>query len=212
MHLAHEEELLRSDVVANRSMNRTRPLTGRDSYRTALAFDIVAHQPATWLDLCCGSGKALIDAAALLPGTAITGLDLVDQFTTATAATVDLVAAPVSAWQPEHRYDLITCVHGMHYIGDKLGTLTRAVQWLAPKGVFVANFDATAVRDRDGNPLNVTKALRAADFDYNARTRRIRKIGPDTTPFPWRYLGADKSAGPNYTGQPAVDSYYGSHG
>jgi hypothetical protein len=24
----------------------------------------------------------------------------------------------------------------------------------------------------------------------------------------YRYVGADDSAGPNYTGQPAVDSYY----
>ena len=26
--------------------------------------------------------------------------------------------------------------------------------------------------------------------------------------LPYRYLGADDQAGPNYTGQPAVDSYY----
>ena len=26
--------------------------------------------------------------------------------------------------------------------------------------------------------------------------------------LPYRYLGADDRAGPNYTGQPAVDSYY----
>ncbi|MBE1462671.1 trans-aconitate methyltransferase [Kibdelosporangium phytohabitans] len=123
-----------------------------------------------------------------------------------------LIAAPVSAWQPEDRYDLITCVHGLHYIGDKLGTLTRVAQWLAPDGVFVANFDADAVRDSDGSPLNITKALRTAGFDYNARTRRIRKHGPRTTPFPWKYLGADKSAGPSYTGQPAVHSYYGTQG
>jgi len=26
--------------------------------------------------------------------------------------------------------------------------------------------------------------------------------------FPYSYIGADTNAGPNYTGQPAVDSHY----
>jgi hypothetical protein len=51
-------------------------------------------------------------------------------------------------------------------------------------------------------------ALRAAGFTYDSRTRRIRRTGPFAGTLPFRYLGADDRAGPNYTGQPAVHSYY----
>jgi hypothetical protein len=51
-------------------------------------------------------------------------------------------------------------------------------------------------------------ALRAAGFTYDSRTRRIRRAGPFSGTLPFRYLGADDRAGPNYTGQPAVSSSY----
>ena len=35
-----------------------------------------------------------------------------------------------------------------------------------------------------------------------------RRTGPVALSLPYRYLGADDRAGPNYTGQPAVVSYY----
>jgi hypothetical protein len=50
--------------------------------------------------------------------------------------------------------------------------------------------------------------LGAAGFAYDARTRRIRRTGRFDGALPFRYLGADDRAGPNYTGQPAVCSYY----
>jgi hypothetical protein len=50
--------------------------------------------------------------------------------------------------------------------------------------------------------------LRAAGFTYGGRTRRIRRQGCVDVELPFRYLGADDHAGPNYTGQPAVHSYY----
>ncbi|TCO55023.1 class I SAM-dependent methyltransferase [Actinocrispum wychmicini] len=168
--------------------------------------DIVARRPANWLDLCCGSGRALLDAASVLD-TRITGVDLVDFFAGPAPATVELVAAPVGTWRPARAYDLITCVHGLHYVGDKLGLLARAASWLTPDGLFVANFDVSSVK-----APNVTKALRLAGFHYNARTRRIRLDGHAAVDLPFDYLGADDSAGPNYTGQPAVDSYYTYHG
>jgi hypothetical protein len=70
---------------------------------------------------------------------------------------------------------LITCVHGLHYIGDKL-----------------------ALRSR----------LRAAGFAYNPRRHQITCVGRRDVRLPYAYLGADDSAGPGYTGQPAVTSYY----
>jgi hypothetical protein len=51
-------------------------------------------------------------------------------------------------------------------------------------------------------------ALRAAGFTYDSRTRRIRRTSPFAGTLPFRYLGADDRAGPNYTGQPAVSSTY----
>ncbi|MCE7010792.1 class I SAM-dependent methyltransferase [Kibdelosporangium philippinense] len=99
-------------------------------------------------------------------------------------------------------------MHGLHYLGDKLSAITRMAKWLKPDGLLVANFEAASIRDHNGKPVNLMPALKAAGFTYDARTKRIRKRGPETTPFEWKYLGADKNAGPNYTGQPAVRSYY----
>ena len=42
-----------------------------------------------------------------------------------------------------------------------------------------------------------------------ARQHRLTLEGGREATFPYRYLGADPAAGPNYTGQPAVGSHYG---
>ena len=34
--------------------------------------------------------------------------------------------ASLAAWRPERTFGLITCVHGLHYVGDKLGLISRA--------------------------------------------------------------------------------------
>ncbi|MEV6876556.1 hypothetical protein [Amycolatopsis sp. NPDC051128] len=128
-------------------MNRERRLAGRDGYSRVLGFDILGLPPgARWLDLCCGSGRALL----------------------------------------------------------------RAASWLDEDGVFVANFDAASLRLPDGAPAarRVLPALREAGFAYDSRARRVRRTGRFTGALPFRYLGADDRAGPNYTGQPAVHSYY----
>jgi hypothetical protein len=64
-----------SAVVASCAMNRERQLAGVNSYTRELGFDplqVVTAQigggrvrggTAAWLDLCCGSGRALIQAA-----------------------------------------------------------------------------------------------------------------------------------------------------
>jgi SAM-dependent methyltransferase len=205
--LLNDADLTRSAVVANRVMNRTRALTGRDGYSAVLGFDILAHRPRRWLDLCCGSGRALIEAAPHLPD--ITGVDLVGFFAGPVPPGVRLIAAPAGDWTPDGTFDLITCVHGLHYIGDKLDLLRKASRWLTPDGVLVANFDVQSLRWADGSAMG-PKVLRENGVDYDGRRRRIRITGP--VEFGCRYLGADKDAGPNYTGQPAVHSYYGSHG
>ncbi|WP_406286463.1 class I SAM-dependent methyltransferase [Embleya sp. NBC_00896] len=200
--------LTRSAVVANNAMNRERGLRGVNSYERELGFDPLSRLVAgdAWLDLCCGSGRALIEAAGdpRAEGVRITGVDLVDFFVPAVRpAGLDLVAADATEWRPARRYDLVTCVHGLHYVGDRLGLLARIASWLTPTGLFVADFDAAGIAADD-----VPGELRRQGFAYDAERRRITLRGAREVAFPYRYLGADDSAGPNYTGQPAVRVHY----
>ncbi|HWO59994.1 MAG TPA: class I SAM-dependent methyltransferase [Umezawaea sp.] len=201
--------LERSSVVANNAMNRERGLTGPNSYTKDLGTDLVALlDGARWLDLCCGSGRALEDARALFGDRVRTvGLDLVDHFA---VEGPEFVVGSLATWRPEGAFDLITCVHGLHYVGDKLGAISRAASWLAPGGRFTANLDVADVRDEDGAPLGrkLTGALRAAGFTYDTRRRVVSCVGGRSPVLPFDYLGADDRAGPNYTGQPAVVSFY----
>src|SRR5262245_57397582 len=110
-------------------MNRERQLAGVNSYTRELGFD-PADRPASgtsasWLDLCCGSGRALTQAAARLSeGVCLVGVDLVDAFVPPVPG-VSLVSASITTWVPDRAFDLITCVHGLHYVGDKLSVLSR---------------------------------------------------------------------------------------
>jgi hypothetical protein len=123
---------------------------------------------------------------------------------------LDLVCASVPGWVPNRRFDLITCVHGLHYVGDKLAVLTAAAGWLTDDGLLAADLDLTAIRLPDGRPAGrpMATALRIAGFDYDPRRHRIRCTGRREVVLPYAYLGADDGAGVNYTGQPAVHSYY----
>lgn len=204
MSLLDDESLWRSSIVANCEMNRERGLA---SYRRELGLDLALRPGARWVDLCCGSGKALAEAAR--EDVTIVGVDLVDHHVSACPG-LSFVVAPVDQWEPDAPVDLVTCVHGLHYVGDKLALLVRAASWLAPGGRFVANFDVAGVRRADGSPFGraLTKALREAGFSYDNRKRRIGYAGGGRPRLPLGYLGADDAAGPNYTGQPAVHSYY----
>jgi SAM-dependent methyltransferase len=224
--LLDDATLEMSAVVANCAMNRERQLAGVNSYARELGFHpllAVSAQvgdgggTAAWLDLCCGSGRALIQAALQLDRAgragrvALTGVDLVDAFDAAPGSVpgLELVCAPVAAWAPRRSFDLITCVHGLHYIGDKLALLTRAAGWLTPGGRLVADLDLSAVKV--GGPAatrRLRSRLRAAGFAYSPRRHQIARTGRRDIRMPYAYLGADDRAGPGYTGQPAVTSYY----
>ncbi|MER7848607.1 class I SAM-dependent methyltransferase [Kitasatospora sp. NPDC096077] len=222
VRLISDSELTASDVVANRTMNRERGLSGVNSYARELGFDPAAWLrehggtgPA-WLDLCSGEGRALAEAARLLPaGAELTGVDLVGPLGSVLGrppgAGVRLVTAALADWAPERSYHLITCVHGLHYLGDQLGAIARAASWLTPDGRFAAHFDPESVRRPDGTGLAraVVAALRAAGFEYRSRRHLLLLDGGRPVELPFDYAGADPSAGPNWTGQPAVGSYYG---
>ncbi|MER5221830.1 class I SAM-dependent methyltransferase [Streptomyces flaveus] len=216
-HLVSAIELERSSVVANNAMNRERGLAGVNSYARELGFgplEYLAERAAapSWLDLCCGEGRALHQAASALPADAVlTGVDLVGPLVPVpTPPTLELVIASVSHWAPKRTYDLITCVHGLHYVGDQLGLLAGAASWLAPDGLLLAHFDPDSIRWADGSPAGraAVTALRTVGFRYSARHHRLTLQGARSIRLPFRYLGADPAAGPNYTGQPSVTSHY----
>ncbi|GIH97648.1 class I SAM-dependent methyltransferase [Planobispora siamensis] len=217
MDLLDDEALERSSVVANCRMNRERRLAG---YNRELGVDVVEAlrsrrrpgRAVRWLDLCCGTAYALIEVSHLLGDEAeIVGVDLVDFFAGPSRPPgLRLVTASITAWEPEEPFDLITCVHGLHYVGDRLGVITKAAAWLTDDGLFTANFDARGIILENGLPAGrrFTADLRKAGLVYDTRRRRISRRGRCAVELPYRYLGADDRAGPNYTGQPAVDSYY----
>jgi SAM-dependent methyltransferase len=223
VRLLDEARLEASSVVANCAMNRERELSGSNGYGRELGLDVVrflTERAATgteiaWLDLCCGSGRALRQAAGVFTTdevpVRIVGVDLVGYFAPGPGQeNLTLVEASITSWEPDRFFDLITCVHGLHYIGDKLGTLARAASWLTDDGLLVANLDLEGIRlqGADAGRHRLAKALRRNDLGYDARHHRITCRGRRDIVLPLDYIGADDQAGPNYTGQPAVDSHY----
>ncbi|MBN1911317.1 MAG: methyltransferase domain-containing protein [Pirellulales bacterium] len=215
-----------SEVVANSTMNRERNAVGPNSYEKELRLSVVellaariaSVGEASWLDLCCGRGKAIVDVARHFQASEpratllLHGVDLVDLFCHVPPGIdgVRLEAASLNGWTPERRYDLITCVHGLHYMGDKLGLIERAADWLSPEGLFLASLDLQNFRYPDGRPLGrqIARLLRDNDLHYNTRQHLLTCEGPKTLRFDLTYLGADDTPGPNYSGQPVVDSIY----
>ena len=72
-----DHELAYSSVVSNCRMNRERGLDGPNSYAKELGLHpldfltdrLGIQSQAAWLDLCCGSGRAIIEAAVRQPQT-----------------------------------------------------------------------------------------------------------------------------------------------
>jgi SAM-dependent methyltransferase len=226
MNLLSDDVLERSAVVANCRMNRERDLAGSNGYDRELGFRpldqllaaVARNGRAAWLDLCCGTGRALIASAQQLQGqglgeaVTVVGVDLAGLFDPLPPGLegVRLVEAPLRDFEPVGAFDLVTCVHGLHYLGDKLGVVARAASWLSIDGVFAANLDLGNLKFPGDKPAgrSVAAAMRACGVEYDRRRRLVRCHGRKEVALPFRYLGADDRAGPNYTGQPAVDSCY----
>ena len=224
--LLDDVALENSWVVANRLMNRERGCVGGNSYAKELGLNpleflgqrLAQQKQSAWLDLCCGSGKALIEAARHFQtqqkttGLHIIGVDLVPLFHPGAEVFdfLDLQTANLAVWQPQQQFDLITCVHGLHYLGDKLGLIERAATWLKSDGLFIANFDSANLRYADGAPASkaIIKRLRTCGFEYLSHKHLLVLRGQRYFQCGFRYLGADENVGANYTGQPAVNSHY----
>jgi SAM-dependent methyltransferase len=212
-----------SHIVANCRMNRQRGLA---SYAAELRFDprqiltaSLAKSPdVAWLDLCCGSGAALAEAAefylsaGLQRRVVICGIDLVGMFAPQTRdySNLTLLKDSVHRWKAPHQFDLITCVHGLHYVGDKLGLIARALSWLTPNGLFAAHLDLANLKlvDRGSFAGALGRQFKALDLRYHRRFHLLTCQGQREVQFAYEYQGADDLAGTNFTGQEAVDSYY----
>src|SRR5579883_3489153 len=189
MPLLGDDELERSPIVANCRMNRERDLAGSNGYDRELGFkplDFLRGRTAdgrekAWLDLCCGTGKALIQAAGFVHAerrdVEIVGVDLVGMFLRPAPGLtcLRLVEASLSTWRPDRLFDLITCVHGLHYVGDKIGLIARAASWLVEDGLFIANLDIHKLKLTDGKPegRRVAADLRHSGLEYDRRRRRV---------------------------------------
>lgn len=217
-----DKDLEQSPVVANCCMNRERDLNGTNGYEVEIGFQplkfladkLAQNGMARWLDLCCGSGRALIQAVNIIERDClpieVIGVDLAGMFAVHSSSQLTMIEASLSTWSPAGAFDLITCIHGLHYIGDKLGLVSRACSWLNHDGLFVANLDAGNLRLNPGGKSSRTFAqvLRQAGIEYQPRKRLIRCDGHRTLSLPFVYVGADDEAGPNYTKQPVVNSFY----
>lgn len=220
------DELLASPVVANSTMNRGRGFSGVNSYERELHFSITEllaervreHGTALWYDACCGQGRALVEAGKQFEAagrggqTQIVGVDLVNMFTPDQAPNVTLWAADVTAFTLEQSADLITCVHGLHYLGDKLGFLEHAYALLAPGGLLLGHLDPANVRAAEsGLPLWRQAARHAAQTSVKPELKghllRIQRTDA-LLDFGVAYQGASISEQPNYTGITVVDSWY----
>ena len=224
MKLLSESELIASAVVANNSMNRERNASGVNSYEQEFKFrpeeflseHIQQYGHVKWLDICCGQGKALIQAAGHLATSqlqekaTLRGIDLIDGFESAPAHIGCLTFDVQSAvnWEASEKYDLITCAHGLHYVGDKLKVLSKIFAAISENGVFYGNFDLSNVMIMAVGNDYLKKVFKKNDIQYNARTRVLYCKGPRDVTFGLNYVGADDKSGPNYTGQEAVTSYY----
>lgn len=225
MKLLSENELIWSWVVANSKMNRERNASGVNSYEKELKFKperlLEAHihkfGSVKWLDFCCGQGKALIQAADYLSKknlqdkATLTGVDLVNSFQSIrpSITCINFEVRSIVDWSAEAQYDLITCIHGLHYIGDKLKVLKKILERLSPEGLFVANLDLNNISIANTDTENFLRDIfNKYAIQYNRRTRMLVCKGPRQLNFNVSYIGASDEAGPNYTGQDAVCSMY----
>jgi 2-polyprenyl-3-methyl-5-hydroxy-6-metoxy-1,4-benzoquinol methylase len=225
MKLLSENELVWSWVVANSKMNRKRNASGVNSYEKELKIKpgvfleeyIRQFGNVTWLDICCGEGKALIQAAEYLATkglqdkATLKGIDLVAAFQPIppSITCVDLDVKSIVDWDSTEQYDLITSVHGIHYIGDKLKVLSAILGRLSEEGLFIANLDLNNIHFINGDAdKHLKNIFKQNNVQYNSRTRLITCKGPRHLEFNVTYKGANDEVGPNYTGQDSVCSVY----
>jgi ubiquinone/menaquinone biosynthesis C-methylase UbiE len=225
MQLLSEDKLVWSPTVANSRMNRKRTSSGINSYEKEFKFKpevyleskIKESGQSSWLDLCCGEGNALIQTAhyfydkGIQENIKLKGIDLLNSFQSIDKkiTCIAFEAKSVVDWIPDQKYDLITCSHGIHYLGDKLKVIETAIACLSTTGMFVANLDLSNIIIEGSNSnLLLKNFFKKSQIEYNNRSKIMKRVGSASIKFGFRYIGADDTSGPNYSGQDAVSSYY----
>ena len=205
-----EDELERTSVVANCAMNRQRVLEGPNSYEKELGFSIPNYlnkrDTPSWLDLCCGEGRALEEASSL-GSFRLVGVDLVER---GRAGGVDWHMASFRTFETSEKFDLITCVHGLHYLGDKLAALEKISRWLKPEGEMYVHIDLNHlfILGKKSAARTILAEVSGAGLKYSRSRHLIYGCPFRELDFGLLFEKADPTVGPNYTGQPAVGSYY----
>jgi SAM-dependent methyltransferase len=226
MNLLNYPNLEKSTVVANCQMNRERGVVGINSYAKDLKINILdylmqkikSQGKASWLDLGCGVGKALLDTAEYFYQQKLSqvvdnqGVDLVDLFVTQPdyLKNLNFRVESLHHWQTVQSYDLITAVHSLHYVGDKLAVIQKAINALHSEGLFLANLSFENLKltnNKNFKPL-IIKHLKQNNIQYNPRLHLLSCEGKKDLSWDFEYVGADDQAGANYTGQATVNSYY----
>lgn len=225
--LLSENQLIWSPIVANNRMNRERQASGINSYALEIGFSpetwlkqrLTKQSQVSWLDVCCGQGNALLQVAQSLEKGQFQkhayfhGIDLVSFFTPLppNLTCIHFEINSIISWQPVRQYDFITCIHGLHYVGDKLLAIKKMAEAIAPQGCLRAHLDLQSifVNNQVAAPM-VKQWLNRAGITYDEQKKLIRlnQLPSDFPEFPGKYLGADDQAGKNYTGQEAVNAHY----
>jgi SAM-dependent methyltransferase len=206
-------------------MNRNRGLSGVNSYAVELGFDILLwlmdrarlHGNAFWCDACCGEGEALSDARSVLDKSeigkniAFVGVDLIGGVIDFRSP--NIVIGDVATYDPGRPVDLITCVHGLHYIGDKVGLLEHFYSILAPGGMIACNIDFANVLVggtpvKSWNALARSTGMKRMNATFRKHVLILHKSGVLPIRFGLKYCGAEISAEPNYTGITVINSWY----
>jgi trans-aconitate methyltransferase len=223
MGLLQENELVWSPIVANTRMNRSRQASGVNSYEKEFKFAperflldrINKNGSCSWLDICCGEGRALkqtfdyLVKLGLADSAVLHGVDILETSSKTNSTGVTIFSESAVSWTPKEHYDLITCSHGLHYIGDKLRVVEKALGSLKSDGELYAHLDLSNIVIERAESSNLLKLkFKESGLGYNQRTKLLTRRGNADISFGLLYQGADDKAGPNYTGQDSITPHY----
>ena len=179
-------------------MNRFRRLYGPNSYATELCIDPLALLPqgGRWLDVGCGTGVAVREAARKRPDVTLVAVDLEAGFVTGEAPPSNLkfIQADVTRLALAGTFDLVTGVHVLHFVADQQAVIRRLAALAGTAGRLFANLDPNDIWL--GESWGTARPLGGAPFVVSA-------------PAEWgAYVGSRSDRGGNRQGVESCQSLY----
>jgi malonyl-CoA O-methyltransferase len=132
----------------------TRPIVARAFDKAARSYDAAAHaqaevaetlvaraacyEPRTILDIGCGTGFVLTEAAARWPNAELTGLDVAPAMLSEAKRKIPrltALCADAGACDLKQSFDLIFSSMMLHWFSNPAAVLRRWQRWLTPQGV-----------------------------------------------------------------------------